>query len=139
MAKQCKREGCNRTVFSDGYCKSDQYLSPKWQAKQKTSIHTIKRTPIRKKVYRIKSLSYKRKKEVDLYNTYTRPLFFSNSKNRVCRRCSKESTDIHHSQGKIGSLLNDMDYFIPLCRECHTWVEEHPKQAKQEGFSINRL
>jgi hypothetical protein len=41
--------------------------------------------------------------------------------------------------GKIGDDYLDVNNFIALCRVCHVWVENHPTEAKELGFSKNRL
>lgn len=55
-------------------------------------------------------------------------------------------TDIHHAMGRVGfaddqeiPLLVDVRYFVPVCREAHRWIEEHPKEAKEQGYSESRL
>jgi hypothetical protein len=53
--------------------------------------------------------------------------------------CTAEATDIHHKSGKIGDDYLDVTNFISLCRSCHLWVENHPIEAKELGFSKNRL
>jgi hypothetical protein len=53
--------------------------------------------------------------------------------------CTAEATDIHHKSGKIGDDYLDVTNFISLCRACHVWVENHPIEAKELGFSKNRL
>jgi hypothetical protein len=53
--------------------------------------------------------------------------------------CTAEATDIHHKSGKIGDDYLDVTNFISLCRACHLWVENHPIEAKELGFSKNRL
>jgi 5-methylcytosine-specific restriction endonuclease McrA len=55
----------------------------------------------------------------------------------ICQRCgTNPSVDIHEvvrrSQG--GSILDPAN-LRALCRRCHMWVTEHPKQAEEEGFS----
>ena len=55
----------------------------------------------------------------------------------ICQRCgTNPSQDIHEvvrrSQG--GSILDEAN-LRALCRLCHTWVTEHPKQAEEEGLS----
>lgn len=52
--------------------------------------------------------------------------------------CSFEATDIHHSKGR-GKYYIDKNTFVSVCRSCHTWIETHPYQAKQLGFSQSRL
>lgn len=53
--------------------------------------------------------------------------------------CSYEATEIHHKKGRIGNLLQDDTNFLAVCRNCHRWIEEHPKEAKELGFSKSRL
>lgn len=53
--------------------------------------------------------------------------------------CSYEATEIHHKKGRIGNLLQDDTYFLAVCRNCHRWIEEHPKESKELGFSKSRL
>tara|TARA_Y100000592_G_scaffold37730_1_gene59702 strand:+ start:1052 stop:1198 length:147 start_codon:yes stop_codon:yes gene_type:complete len=32
----------------------------------------------------------------------------------------------------------DVDTWLPVCRNCHTWIENNPVDAKELGFSISR-
>lgn len=54
-------------------------------------------------------------------------------------RCSKNSTDCHHMAGKVGGLYLDKSNFLAVCRACHGYIELHPNEAKELGFSKNRL
>jgi hypothetical protein len=42
-------------------------------------------------------------------------------------------------QGRIGNLLTDETKFLAVCRACHDWIETHPKEAKELGYSISRI
>lgn len=53
--------------------------------------------------------------------------------------CSEYSTDIHHKQGRVGDNLLDETEWLAVCRGCHEWIEAHPQEAKDRGFSTNRL
>jgi len=53
--------------------------------------------------------------------------------------CSMVATDVHHKKGRIGSLLTQTEYFLPVCRFCHYWIEIHPKESKELGYSLSRL
>ena len=53
--------------------------------------------------------------------------------------CTRQVTDVHHMKGRIGNLLTDPTYFLAVCRPCHNWIEEHPKEAKELGYSISRI
>jgi hypothetical protein len=52
--------------------------------------------------------------------------------------CSGEATDVHHKQGR-GDNHNTISTWLAVCRPCHTWIETHPQEAKDLGFSDNRL
>lgn len=53
--------------------------------------------------------------------------------------CQNASTDVHHKKGRIGSLFLDTEFWMPVCRECHQWIETHPVEAKEKGYSLNRI
>lgn len=53
--------------------------------------------------------------------------------------CQRAAVDVHHKKGRVGSLLNDVRFFLPVSRECHTWIETHPKEAAELGLSISRF
>jgi len=57
---------------------------------------------------------------------------------RIPSICKTHATDVHHKQGRIGQLLTDESKFLAVCRQCHDWIETHPKEAKQLGYSISR-
>lgn len=52
--------------------------------------------------------------------------------------CTKRSTDVHHKQGRLGSLFLDVTKWLAVCRACHTWIENNPKLAIEKGFSLSR-
>lgn len=53
--------------------------------------------------------------------------------------CKGNSTDVHHMKGRIGYLLTYVPFWLSVCRPCHDWIENNAKEAKELGFSINRL
>jgi hypothetical protein len=56
---------------------------------------------------------------------------------RRCARCGKSedyvNLDKHHeiTASKGGKKL------IDLCRECHQWVHNHPKEAEEKGWYVS--
>ena len=52
-------------------------------------------------------------------------------------RCTLRSTDVHHKKGR-GKHLLDASTWLSVCRNCHNWIETHPEDAKELGFSISR-
>lgn len=49
------------------------------------------------------------------------------------------ATDIHHVRGKIGDKLTDTENFMSVCRQCHIWIHDNDKQARDLGFLKSRL
>lgn len=49
-----------------------------------------------------------------------------------------KATEIHHKAGRVGDLLNDERYWLPVSRKGHVEIELNPKWAKDMGFSISR-
>tara|TARA_R110002050_G_scaffold263555_1_gene404111 strand:- start:478 stop:744 length:267 start_codon:yes stop_codon:yes gene_type:complete len=52
--------------------------------------------------------------------------------------CTNKSTDVHHKKGR-GIYHNDITTWLSVCRTCHNWIELHPIEAEELGFSINRI
>lgn len=53
--------------------------------------------------------------------------------------CTNNATDVHHKQGRIGMLLLDVTKWLAVCRACHDWIERHPAEAQERGFSLKRI
>ena len=53
--------------------------------------------------------------------------------------CTTYTTEVHHKAGRVGDLLLDESLWLAVCRSCHAWIELNPLEAKEKGFSINRL
>lgn len=87
----------------------------------------------------IKKISDKLSKGLKVYNG-KRIIFLAENKECFAKYngCYGEATDVHHSRGR-GKYLNDTSTWLPLCRSCHIYIETHPKEAKERGFSKNRL
>ena len=51
--------------------------------------------------------------------------------------CNGSSTDVHHKKGR-GKYHLKVSTWLSVCRQCHTYIEEHPKEAKELGFSEDR-
>jgi len=52
-------------------------------------------------------------------------------------KCSIKATDVHHKKGR-GIYHLDVSTWMPLCRNCHAWIEENPSEAYELGFSSYR-
>lgn len=52
----------------------------------------------------------------------------------VCSFGPHKATDRHHTRGRLGPLLHDQRYWLPLCRRAHDFVRDHPAEAKRLGL-----
>jgi len=64
------------------------------------------------------------------------------SEKSICRakinNCSLKATEVHHMKGR-GKYHLDTTTWLPVCRNCHTWIEINPEDAKELGFSAIRM
>lgn len=80
----------------------------------------------------IKKVSSKRAEQNKIYKVL-RVTFLND--NPSCQRCShRHSTEIHHTNGRNGERLNDVDYFMAVCRDCHQYIHAHPQESRQNGW-----
>jgi hypothetical protein len=52
--------------------------------------------------------------------------------------CTGHSTDVHHMKGR-GKHYLERATWLSVCRSCHDWIEKHPIEAKDLGFSQSRI
>lgn len=97
-------------------------------------------SPARKVGVTINQFSETRAKENKIYLTL-RKVFLENHPNCEANLpgCSKQSTTVHHSAGRMGKRLIDVTSFVALCGSCHTFCELNPDWAKENGYSLIRL
>ena len=106
-----------------------------------TKRHNITAVATKKEIKPIAPRSPKRAKQEREYLKirkdflYYHPLCQAN----IPSTCKTHSTDVHHKKGRIGQLLTDETKFLSVCRPCHDWIETHPKEAKDLGFSISKI
>ena len=57
---------------------------------------------------------------------------------RANQYCTGKTESVHHKRGR-GRYLLDVSTFLPCCLSCHTYIEAHPQEAKEKGWSESRL
>lgn len=107
----------------------------------------------KKKPTPIKPVSSKMAKALDIYGKQKQVYIKENPECEAhfcnCATPSAELT-IHHKMGRIGyaseekrlldiPLLLDNDYFMAACGSAHRWIEENVAQAKEWGYSLDRI
>ena len=79
----------------------------------------------------LRRMSKKREAE---YKEYLRLRRFFMAENRICQVCfARGSKDVHHKAGR-GRNLNNVETWCAVCRPCHNWIHNHPKQARELGL-----
>lgn len=85
----------------------------------------------------IKKLSKKRQAENKIYLTIREKFLQENPQCAVYP--SEKATQVHHKKGRIGKLLTDVRYFLPVSDRAHREIELNPEWAKKMGYSLSRL
>lgn len=52
----------------------------------------------------------------------------------TCPVTRGRTTDIHHTRGRSGRLLNDRRFWLAVSREGHKQIHLNPKWAREKGF-----
>lgn len=132
MIKKKKKlcNNCNTEQFIWKNDKGSRYCKSCWY-KSKENKKPLQRKPINKKS--------KKMQATDAAYTILRKKFMEEYP--MCQAalpgCNKSSTDVHHMKGR-GIYHLEVSTWLSVCRQCHTYIEEHPKEAKELGFSEDR-
>lgn len=88
---------------------------------------------------KVAPVSSKMKKTMDEYSK-KRIAFLALNQNCQAKLvgCTGKATDVHHKAGRGENHLK-MSTWLAVCRHCHTWIELHPKEAKEMELSETRL
>lgn len=115
--KPCKRCGELRFIWARGMCKLCCKIAE----------------PER---YRIKRESDKEKERLKRYRKARKEYLAEHFR---CEVCGDPAHEIHHRKGRSGDLLWDKRYFLSVDRKCHERIEQNPKWAYENGYSLLRL
>lgn len=102
---------------------------PKKVTPKKEKVYVLKRTPLKKKAYKIKPLSEKRSIQNKAYLTL-RKVYLENHPNCEYKfnGCTFTATEIDHCKGREGEQLTNVKDFRATCRNCHNI--RHDKNLK---------
>lgn len=134
MIEQKKKlcNNCNTLQFIWKNDKGSKYCKYCWYKAKDSKTKPLARKSINPK-------SKKMKASEQVYTILRRKFM---EKHPMCEAslhcCSGASTDVHHKQGRGLNHLN-VSTWLSVCRNCHVWIEENPKEAKELGYSQNRL
>lgn len=143
--KPCDGEICNgklafiwKNVVEDG--ERLRFCQGCWNKKNSKEKPTIKRQEIKRSTTPIKKFSDRRAKENAAYSVL-RKVFLKD--HPFCQLsikdiCTKVSTDIQHKRGRLEYFL-DTTTWASSCRACHTYANDHPQEAIENGWAELRL
>lgn len=107
----------------------------------------MKRSPLKRKA-RLKPVSDRRAKENAVYRKVRKEYLAAHPYCEICLaehriECLKKAevhgvnraTEIHHRKGR-GKYLNDVKFFLAVCRKCHNAVGDNPKWAESRGYLL---
>lgn len=130
MPKICQHEGCSNPIWSRKTMRCKLHLKYQNTTSSKVSQNVIlKRKPVKKisDKQKKRNLEYL-KVRIDYLNLH-----------RNCQVCGAPATDLHHKASRLGDKLTDTDYFMAVCRPCHTKIETNREWAYEKGYLIKRL
>lgn len=52
----------------------------------------------------------------------------------ICREKRHKCAEPHHFRGRLGPLLTDTRFFIPVCRKAHRWIDANRAEARLMGL-----
>ncbi len=130
MAKTCKEDNCNSPVFSNGHCVYHRRLDclPQYQIKSKVSVRSKKK---------VAQVSAKQKIRLTEYKVVRDQFMLAHP---VCqfKGCNLPATDLHHKKSRAYHLC-DVEIFMSICREHHTWVHDNDKEARELGYLLSSI
>ncbi len=105
----------------------------------------MKRTPLKRKTGlkrtgKLRMRSKKRQKEEAQYNKRVKEWKLENPWCRACPAvfpmdpAPQPTKDCHHMAGREGKLLLDEKWWLPVCRDCHSWIGASPNTARELGL-----
>ena len=85
----------------------------------------------------INKFSKKRLKQNQEYLS-EREKFLLDPQNQICPITGNQTTEVHHSAGRIGKLLLYVPYWIAVSRSGHNWIHDNPKESYKNGYLIKQ-
>ncbi len=105
----------------------------------------MKRTPLKRQ-----SQSKSAKEKRATYSKAKKEYMEGRKNPNHCERCEGlfgiKFLDLHHKAGRAGSSpnhegemernLTNKATFMAICRDCHNWIHENPKESRKMGWLI---
>ncbi len=124
--KEC--DGCQKMTVIWKNHEGNRYCKYCWSC-HKSSTNKPKK-PNKSVIPRV---SAKRKKKDAEYLKLRERYLIDNSLCKVkVQGCSSNATDVHHTYAGSNrdAFYLVQSTWIPVCRNCHNWIHEHPEEAR---------
>ena len=82
----------------------------------------------------MKKVSTKRAKQLREYAILREAYYHEHLFCEVCGFAP--TTEIHHTNKRNGERLNDVRYWLAVCRDCHVLIHSEPKWSREHGYLI---
>jgi len=140
----CKATDCeNVTEGRTDFCASHNKLrrDAVKRAKKDAEKLAVKLSTPQQPRAKVKKVSDKRKVINEEYFKLVEQFKIDNPycEAKINNFCTQNTEDPHHSRGRRGAYLMDTSTWIPVCRSCHRYIEDHPLDSQKRGLSFSRL
>lgn len=126
---------CSECLHELAKAEKDEKKAESKREKQLAKAKLLKSQPKQA----VKKVSDKRKELNHVYNDLAKQFKLDNPTCAVrINGCTGSSEDVHHRKGRNKYLL-DVSTWIAVCRNCHIYIENHPEESKEKGWSESRL
>lgn len=96
-------------------------------SKPSKPVKAIRRTRVRQRSKQMDAL-------MQVYR-WQKKAFMAKPENRMCGVFPwLKAQDIHHIRGRVGPLLLDERFWLPVSRFGHNWIEQHRQEAQRRGW-----
>lgn len=85
----------------------------------------------------IPSKSEKRIEDDKVYMKLRKQFLLANPKCHIFSE--QDATDVHHTRGRAGDYLLDVDTWIAVSRAAHNEIHDNPAWAKERGYMKDRV
>lgn len=84
---------------------------------------------------RIKQVSANREEELREYRRESRKWIKEQKAQGIkCPVTGRPVSEVHHSRGRVGSLLNEKQFWVAVSRQGHYWIHENPMLARMANL-----
>lgn len=83
----------------------------------------------RKQIRKVSSARSKRLRE---YSAKRKVFLAENPKCSVFPEL--KASEVHHTRGRIGRLLNMIEFWVPVSRKGHDWINANPAEARKRTY-----